>query len=226
MVGIMFAAIVAGFFSFVKLASSKENKVSEFRQDWINQLRNSTAQYISSLFYLAMLYKHYLEKDAATRDKFEMTKGIEQIYSKVNAAYNDIIFRINENEKNKYAKKINTEFLKALEKTREQFNRNEFTEVKESCVDLRNKTKPLLKLEWERVKSGEPTFRFSKYFAITILILGFIVMGINAYKIYDYTKTKTDIIKNDTTQTKNNIIIDTNNVNPNPRLGSTASTNR
>jgi len=205
----MFAAIVAGFFSFVNLISSKENKVSEFRQDWINSLRSSISQYIASLFYLSTLYKHYLEKDAAKRDKFEMTKGIEQIYSKVNVAYNDIIFRINDNEIFEKAKKINSDFLAALEKTREQFNKNEFLEVRESCFDLRNKTKPLLKSEWERVKNGERSFRFSKYFAVIILVFGFIVLGISAYKIYDYTTnhnnvTKTSNIEQDTIKAKPN----------------------
>jgi len=33
MAGIMFAAIVAGFFSLVSLVSSKEQKVSGFRQE-------------------------------------------------------------------------------------------------------------------------------------------------------------------------------------------------
>lgn len=38
--GVIVAALVAGFFSFLSLVSAKENKVSEFRLTWLNGLRN------------------------------------------------------------------------------------------------------------------------------------------------------------------------------------------
>ena len=44
----MFAAIVGGFFSFVSLVSSKEQKVSEFRQEWIDGLRDDLSVFFSS----------------------------------------------------------------------------------------------------------------------------------------------------------------------------------
>lgn len=48
MAGVMFAAIVGGFFSFVSLISSKEQKVSEFRQQWIDGLRDELSTLFSS----------------------------------------------------------------------------------------------------------------------------------------------------------------------------------
>lgn len=83
LLGVMFAAIVGGFFSFISLISSKEQKVSEFRQEWINSLRNSVSLYVSSLYYLSTLYKHYLEQDSDKKNRFEMTKGVEETYSKL-----------------------------------------------------------------------------------------------------------------------------------------------
>ncbi|BBC41815.1 hypothetical protein PDPE_1-02656 [Photobacterium damselae subsp. piscicida] len=62
-IGALFTAMIAGFFAFINLISSKEQKVSEFRQDWINQLRDAISEYISSLSYLSILYKHHLEQD-------------------------------------------------------------------------------------------------------------------------------------------------------------------
>lgn len=184
-IGVMFAAIVGGFFSFLSLINSKETKISEFRQDWINSLRNSIAQYISSIYYLSTLYELYQQQNKEEKiSRFEMSKGIENTYSKINTSYNDILFRINDSETNEKAKMINTQFLNALEITRDFYNKGKYIEAKEKCNEVRSFTKPLLKSEWNRVKSGEPSYRYSKYFAIIILILGFSLFCFISYKIF------------------------------------------
>ncbi len=185
LLGAMFAALVAGFFAFMNLVALKENKVSEFRQDWINSLRDSISCYISSLTYLSTLYMHHGEKNVDKKDKFDMARDIEEIYLKVNESYNDIVFRINENEKSKKGKRVNNEFLTALRKTREHHNKSQFTEARIACHDLRDKAKPLLKFEWKRVKNGELNYRISKYFSILVLLIGVISASLNAYLIWD-----------------------------------------
>ena len=185
MIGVMFAAIVGGFFSLMNLVSSKEQKVSEFRQDWINSLRESISSYIASLYYLSTLYQHYIEQNPDKKNRFEMTKGVEETYSQVNKMYNDIIFRINENEKKPDLKKLNDDFLAALEESRDLFNKNRLEEVKVSCNKVRTYAKPLLKIEWERVKSGEPAYRYSKYFSVVILSVGISLFSYTSYKIID-----------------------------------------
>lgn len=184
MLGVMFAAIIGGFFSLMNLVSSKEQKVSEFRQIWIDSLRESISSYIASLYYLSMLYKHYIEQHPDKKDRFEMTKGVEETYSQVNKMYNDIIFRINDNETKPALKTLNDDFLSALEESRALFNENKLKEVKVSCNKIRAHAKPLLKNEWKRVKSGEPTYRYSKYFAITILAIGISIFSYSSYKMF------------------------------------------
>lgn len=93
--GAMFAALVAGFFSFMSLVASKESKVSEFRQQWNDALRGAISCYISSLAYFSIFYKHHGERANGKKDKFEMARDVEDVYAKVNESYNDIIFRIN-----------------------------------------------------------------------------------------------------------------------------------
>jgi hypothetical protein len=184
--GAMFATLVAGFFAFMNLIASKEHKVSEFRQDWINSLRDSVSCYISSLTYLSSLYKHYSKKPEADKDQFEMTKGVEEVYAKVNESYNDIIFRINDSEDKGEGKELNTTFLEALAKTRDHYNKNEFSKARATCDPLREATKPLLKFEWKRVKSGEPTYRYSKYFSVFVLCVGISIATVNAFFIWDF----------------------------------------
>lgn len=184
LLGAMFAALIAGYFAFTNLVASKENKISEFRQEWINSLRNSIARYISSLTYLSTLYIHHSARPEEKRDKFEMARDVEEIYARVNESYNDIIFRINDSEKNEEGKKLNDDFLSALYKTREHYHNNKFAEARTACEPLREASKPLLKHEWKRVKSGELNYRMAKYLAIFVLLSGLSAAFSNAYYIW------------------------------------------
>ncbi|MEX0739043.1 MAG: hypothetical protein WD071_06860 [Pseudohongiella sp.] len=184
LLGAMFAALIAGYFAFTNLVASKENKISEFRQEWINSLRNSIARYISSLTYLSTLYIHHSARPEEKRDKFEMARDVEEIYARVNESYNDIIFRINDSEKNSEGKKLNDAFLSALYKTREHYHKNELSEARKACEPLREVSKPLLKHEWKRVKSGELNYRMAKYLAIFVLLIGLLAAFSNAYCIW------------------------------------------
>ncbi|MBW4934878.1 hypothetical protein [Marinobacter sp. F4206] len=180
LLGAMFSALIAGYFAFTNLVASKENKISEFRQDWINLLRDSISCYISSLSYLSTLYIHYASRPEEKRDKFEMARDVEKIYAKVNELYNDIIFRINDIEKRKKGKELNDAFLSALYKTREHYHKNELAEARSACEPLRETSKPLLKHQWKRVKAGEWNYRVSKYLAVLVLISGLVAALFNA----------------------------------------------
>lgn len=191
LLGAMFAALIAGYFAFTNLVASKENKVSEFRQDWINSLRDSIARYISALTYLSTLYMHYSARPEEKRDKFEMARDVEDIYAKVNESYKDIIFLINDREKRGKGKALNDAFLEALYKTREHYHKNELVEARSACEPLREASKPLLKYEWKRVKAGELNYRISKYFAVAVLACGLVAGFINASYILDSGNERT-----------------------------------
>jgi hypothetical protein len=60
-IGAIVAALVAGLFSFFNLVLSKEQKLSELRQDWIDGLRNDLAEHIAAIQaigYLHGIYHH------------------------------------------------------------------------------------------------------------------------------------------------------------------------
>lgn len=187
LLGAMFAALVAGFFSFMSLVASKESKVSEFRQQWIDALRGSISCYISSLAYLSILYKHHGERANGKKDKFEMARDVEDVYAKVNESYNDIIFRINPGEKPGEGKQLNEAFLAELKKTRDLYNSSDLLGAMKACEPLRAVTKPLLKYEWKRVRSGELNYRLSKYFAAFVLLAGFVAIGLTLYFAWTLT---------------------------------------
>lgn len=190
---IIISAIIAGFFSYTSLIVSKENKVSEFRQEWINSLRNSISSYVSSLCYISMLYKHRSGQIEEKKDKFNMTRDIEDIYSKMNESYNDIIFRINDKEVNTNGNEINSKFLSELKRTRQLYLTGKWDSVIESCDDLREASKPLLKHEWNRVKEGEPNYQKAKKYSLIVLCIAFLaVVTSTAYSILDPDNEKLD----------------------------------
>lgn len=185
-IGAIIAAVIAGSFSYLNLINSKEQKVSEFRQVWIDSLRSSISEYITNLTHLSHLYKFLLEKKE--KDDHEMFKETSDIYSKVNSTYNDIIFRINPDEEDKDGKQLNDNFLTALESTRTVYNEMLFTEAQEKCEELRKATKPLLKYEWKRVRNGEPSYKRAKKISAIILTVGlflaFLGLGLIFYSYY------------------------------------------
>ncbi|ART82035.1 hypothetical protein CBP31_04860 [Oceanisphaera profunda] len=81
-------------------------------------------------------------------------------------------------------KKLNDAFLSALYKTREHYHNNELSEARKVCDPLREASKPLLKHEWKRVKSGELNYRMAKYLAVFVLLSGLLATFSNAYYIW------------------------------------------
>ncbi|WGQ34073.1 hypothetical protein QEZ63_09185 [Alcaligenes faecalis] len=168
------AAVIAGSFSYLNLITAKESKVSEFRQQWIDALRASIAEYLSAFAYISILYKHFSEKDDEKKDRFEMAKEVRDTYFRVNRSYNDIILRINEAECDPEGQKLNDAFLVALAQTREHYNRGHYIEAFRACDAVRDAGKPLLKFEWKRVRRGEPSYNKAKGLALSVLVAGLV----------------------------------------------------
>jgi hypothetical protein len=165
-------AVIAGSFSYLNLITSKEQKVSEFRQQWIDALRASISEYISAFSYISILYKHFSEKNGEDKDRFTMAKDVQDTYGRVNRSYNDIVLRINSNEIDPEGQLLNDAFLLSLSKTRENYKKGRFTEAFQDCDAVRDAGKPLLKYEWKRVKTGEPSYNRAKNIALAALLMG------------------------------------------------------
>lgn len=159
------AALIAGYFSFVTLINSKEQKTSEFRQNWIDSLRKEISEFTSSVYFL----KFYYQQGAKNSDP-EFINGLKEIHNKYAASSTAILLRINANETNKYLKLVNDEFLRALSDILNSVNSSRYDEAATKCNDLIDKAKPLLKEEWKRVKAGELSYQILKYFSIALFI--------------------------------------------------------
>ena len=186
MAGIMFAAIVGGFFSFVSLVSSKEQKVSEFRQEWIDGLRGDLSVFFSSARALCRTMQETRSPNTTDDDIQDFKFGKEKI-GHMRLAGADALYRVKLRlNKNEPEHKELQRLLETAIKIQNRINIDkglDYTEALDAIERASNYSQDILKSEWERVKNGEPSYRRSKNFAVTILVVGFVVFSLSAYVI-------------------------------------------
>jgi len=104
-------AIIAGAFSFLGLVLSKEQKVSELRQAWIDGLREDLAAHISAVFavsYLVEAYEYEHEKPSLVN----LSKAIKEPHTTAAVTFHRILLRLNPDDKNIAHKELIAELKK------------------------------------------------------------------------------------------------------------------
>jgi len=187
-IGAVCAALIAGFFSYLNLIISKESKVSEFRQNWINELRTEIGEFAASTNALALLHREVAKKAMTTKEWLDKSLPV---IDKLDKAYTAITLRINGVEENKKHKVINEKFLSALEATRTAYKGGKYEDARAFIIPLRDSAQPLLKYEWRRVKDGEKAYKHGKIFALAVLFSG--VIGIVYIFIFMPAKTQISV---------------------------------
>ena len=182
----MFAAIVGGFFSFVSLISSKEQKVSEFRQEWIDGLRSDLSILFSSARALCRTMQEARSPNTADEDIQDFKFGKEKI-GQMRSAGADALYRVklrlNKNETEHKELKLLLETAINIQNRINIDKGHDYTEALEAIERASDYSQDILKNEWERVKNGEPSYRYSKYFAVAVLLLGLVIFFFSAYVI-------------------------------------------
>lgn len=174
--GAIIAAVITGLLSLLGLIISKEQKTSEFRQQWIDCLRNDIAELLGNIE-SAIQHIRAIKNDINAQPSAGVSNSVvfERIKGDIREAerlYHQILLRINPDEH----KKISD----ILEEMREEFNKGdipspeEFHKLEQKLIKI---TQSILKKEWNRVKDGEPAFKIAKYVSI-IFILTVLVIGI------------------------------------------------
>lgn len=174
LIGVLGAALIAALISFINLISTKELKVSEFRQKWIDDLRDEIAIYVQKMeriqFYSSkskkMLTSGVPLNPVQTKDVERMRLKAFELLSEAKASHVKIHLRINKEEEDKKAKDINDKFLDALANTYITPVELDASEYVADLNEVVEKASTLLKMEWRRVKAGESDYIRSKKIAI------------------------------------------------------------
>jgi len=174
-VGSIVAALIAGLVSLLGLIISKEQKVSEFRQAWIDALRAEIADLI------AHLNAVYGTAAAQFPSVAEAWKVVKEDYLAFNNAAARIRLRLNPSEPTSVL------VLKTLEEIEALFNSSQAADYKRLDELQRNfvsESQVILKQEWRRVRSGERVYRVARTVAIIVsLSCAFVLVAYTAWQI-------------------------------------------
>lgn len=156
-------AFIAGTIAYVGLVTTKESKVSEFRQKWINDLRDEIASFSSSVDTLM----EHISKDnygisKAANLKMQSKLQHSELYNKIEHSRINIILRINVYESDKRQRVTNKLFLRKINQIASAFENFKFEKARKQIKELLPLSKTILKHEWTRTRDGEKWYQYAK----------------------------------------------------------------
>lgn len=154
-------ALIVAAFSFVNMTLSKEQKTSEFRQAWIDALREDLASFFATVRAIARAVHEFRSYGGGSKDgaPFAFSEQFisEQRYRVAETRYR-IQLRLNPNEPD------HMELLRlmqdAIERQQMAFTNSVPSDDAIRSIEAAASFAPrILKSEWKRVKRGEFAFR-------------------------------------------------------------------
>ena len=172
-IGAVGAATIAGLVSMLGLIIGKEQKVSEFRQVWIDQLRKCVVDYLVSINAVCDILS--LKKSGERVDNAALLAS----YKLLNEASHGITLRVNDAEKPSKALLASMNEFEQLAQDNGSLTPEKIKEVEGRFVQA---AKELLKFEWTRVKRGEKVFVWTKRVILLSIVM---LLGLLGYFWYD-----------------------------------------
>jgi hypothetical protein len=169
-IGTILAAVLAGTASFLVTVLSKEQKTSEFRQAWIDALRQDLAEFAGIVASQNDVIQTRLKR-GEDLNSIEGTFLASELANlkQVEITRLRILFRVNPQE--------HKPLIARLEAAYQHSARDEQTNPGTGytlIADFVTESQKVLKAEWSRVKRGEPAFRVTKWASLIVLIVALI----------------------------------------------------
>ncbi|MNZ22201.1 hypothetical protein D3C78_392850 [compost metagenome] len=161
-VAALFVGLIAGFVSLVVSILSKDQKTSEFRQIWIDGLRDDVSNLVAHLSMIKFIAEIVNEREASEVEEYVIER--QEQFREIQRLVFRTRLRLNPAE---HGTLIATLCLL------EDAPANKMGMYSE---EITVEAQDILKMEWERVKRGEPSFvwlkRISKGGIYSVLALG------------------------------------------------------
>lgn len=162
--GAALAGWIAGAFSVLGLLTSKEEKVSEFRQAWIDALRADLASLVA---HAHQIYAYVAMHKPLNDELF--WKETREDYLALNGASTRIKLRLNRDEPESKLVLCTMQKMEALFAFIPTGGpKLSIENINKITDELESNAPPLLKKEWNRVKGGELIYRIAKWSSILI----------------------------------------------------------
>lgn len=159
--GAITATLIAGLISFVNVLIAKDEKITAFRQEWINSVRVEIARMVAFASTISSL-RHVIDakqEKANSRDDalIEMGAVLKTQTMQFNECRNRVRLYLNPIENKELVKNI--ESLHSASKISSDVDHQQ---LKELCENVLAETAAILKTEWIRVKRGERSYVIMK----------------------------------------------------------------
>ncbi|GMQ46692.1 hypothetical protein [Vibrio sp. 10N] len=180
------AAIVAAWltaaFAFFTLINTKHAKTSEFRQEWIDKLREEISIFLSTALHMSSISSQ-IDKSVNDEHKLKLQDERDRCYQSVMQQQLSIRLRINKYDKDKELQRLNKLLLAWLDDVAVLADNKDYTGCRICAAEAQETASEILKLEWERVKAGEKAYRYTIRTCVPLLLVGLIVICVLAAKI-------------------------------------------
>ena len=173
--GAILASIFSVLLTLISLIVSKEQTTSNFRQKWIDALRDDLAIFLTSANNISVqtqLLSGSRKPDLTPKDAIAT---ISDDISSAYASYHRIILRLNPEEHQKLSGLI-VNLERSLSKASTMANAET---VGDMCAEIDAESHIVLKNEWNQVKHGEFTFRLVKYIAVVLLLIAVLAASVS-----------------------------------------------
>lgn len=178
------AALTTGLISFVNLTMTKELKTSEFRQAWIDALREDLAKFLGAARAFARVVDEVKRFGPNQDHPLRITpEKVSELRYQAAETFSRIQLRLNPDEPD------HVELLRLLRRAISEQNAVLASggEIGPTLTAIETATEfaqPVLKKEWARVKQGELPFKIARNWAMP----GIILLSI-AFVIFVWTGT-------------------------------------
>jgi len=183
-IGLIIAAIIAAVVAFLSLVISKEQSVSEYRQQWIDALRKDIAQIVGRV--IAIHGESIIEPD--DDDQKKQWDKVKSDWTGFHRVIVRIRLRLNPKESSTGEKQETEAVLKALDELESIFRSKKprFDRLDPLIKTLVENSQVILKENWNRVRDGEDGYRKAKSRAVIAIkvsaVIG-VIVGIG-YGLY------------------------------------------
>lgn len=169
------AATIAGAVAFLASVLSKELKTSEFRQAWIDALRNDLADLASLVLLTDDVMAHKVQQGKADELPAYVIEN-QDIFIKITACAMRIEMRLNPTEHQRLL-----EIVRKIGTATKTFRGNT-SETSRAADELLEESQRVLKREWQRVKRGEDVFHFTKWASLWLLAACLVALLVTVVK--------------------------------------------
>jgi hypothetical protein len=190
MVGAVLAAFVTGLITLTTLIVSKEDKVTDSRQKWLEDLRSETANLLAVVDTLVRLVEPDVKKRAkdnlhglADADLSDFRKKYPDLYKSLNEMHFRVLLRLDP-VRHRDAE-THERIIKAIEELNIAFygpcTQGDLEKIGKLRDAIIRDTQEAIRSAWERVKQGETGFsvlrevlRFGAAILFILIIVGFL----------------------------------------------------